>query len=101
MAHPASASIGFDFPALAVAADQNVTIGAASVQSTALGANTRIARVVATVACWIEFGANPTATTSSVYLPANLVEYFVVSPSSKIAVIQAATGGTLNIAEMA
>lgn len=100
---------------------QTVSIGAASAQSTAFSTgniasgynadgtpvgqtnNTRHVRVVATSACWIAFGANPTAaasTSPSIYLPAYTPEYFFVNSGEKIAVIQDAAAGSLNIAEL-
>ena len=62
-------------------------------------------RVVATSNCWIAFGANPTAAagtgTASILLPAYTPEYFWVVKGEKLAVIQDASAGTLNIAELA
>lgn len=81
-------------------ASQNVTIGAASAQSTAFGAGVFDVRVVATVACYVRVDTNPTAVTTDTYLPAGVPEYFRVSPGQKMAVIQASAGGTLNITEM-
>jgi hypothetical protein len=101
---------------------QNVAIGAASAQSAAFSASTATVgtyapdgtqftttnttthvRVVATSACWIAFGSNPVAVasgSSSIYLPAFTPEYFWVNRGEKIAVIQDAASGNLNIAEL-
>jgi hypothetical protein len=38
--------------------------------------------------------------TSSIFLPAGVPEYFWVYPGEKVAVIQNAAAGSLNIAEM-
>jgi hypothetical protein len=91
-----------DFKHLLAGTGQNVTIGAASVQSTAIGAQTHAIRIVATGACHIETGPNPTATASSALIPANQRgEVFKVSPGDKVAVIQdGASTGTLNIVEL-
>lgn len=70
-------------------------------QSAALGTSTKLVRVIASSACHIKFGANPTATTSDIYLPANVAEYFGVTPGDKISAVQVASGGNLNITEAA
>jgi len=96
---------------------QNITIGAASVQSAAFAVasqpfggmaspfqqNTQHVRLVSTTNCWVSFGASPTAAmgSNSIYLPANTPEYFYVNPGEKVAVIQDTAAGTLNIAELA
>lgn len=72
----------------------------ASTQSVAFNAQTTVVRVVATTNCHIRFGANPTATTSNVYLPAGVVEYFRVTPGDKVAAIKNATAGSLYVTEM-
>jgi hypothetical protein len=81
-----------------------VAVGASSAQSAANTAvGVRVVRLCATVACWVEFGPNPTATaTTSSYLPANFPEYFVVAGNGteKVAVIQASAAGSLSITEM-
>src|SRR5215471_1446076 len=51
--------------------------------------NTTHIRVVATAACWLAFGANPTAavaSAASIYLPAGVPEYFYVNRGEKLAV---------------
>lgn len=71
---------------------QKVNSSGTSAQSAAFAANIDYVRVCADAACHIEFGVNPTATTSKIYLPADDVEYFKVSPGEKVAVI-----GTVNL----
>ena len=61
-----------------------------SSQSTAFGANIEYVRIVADATCHIEFGVNPTATTSTIYIPAGDVEYFKISPGEKVAAIGSA-----------
>ena len=51
-----------------------VTIGAAHAESAAI--NAELIRVVATVACHVEFGSAPVATSESMFLPADAPEYF-------------------------
>lgn len=54
-------------------------------------------RVIATTACFLKFGATPVATTSDMYLPADVPEYFFISSGSKISAIRSATSGNLYI----
>ena len=70
-------------------ADQTVAIGAASVQSAALNAATNLVRVTADTTCSIKFGANPTASATTMRMAAGHVEYLGVpaGASLKIAVI--------------
>jgi hypothetical protein len=72
-------------------ASANVTIGAASAQSAALNAATELLRLSTDAACYLVFGADPTATTDGVFMGAGTTEYFRVLPKSgiKVAVIQA------------
>lgn len=60
----------------------------------------QVIRVVLTTAGHIAIGASPTATTSDIYMPAGLPEYFVVPPSCKVSAIQVASGGNLHVTEM-
>ena len=85
---------------------QCVAIGAAqkinfdsSTQSTATSLNTRIVRLVCTTDCHIAIGADPTATTSSTFLPAYSVEYFKLVGGDKIAAIKATSAGALFVTE--
>lgn len=90
---------GHTLQCIAIGTTQNRTFTGTTAQSSAVGATTNIVRVVATQNCWIKFGASPTATTSDIYLPSGVVEYFKITPGHKIAAIQDSTGGTLNIGE--
>ena len=75
-----------------VKSTEKVASSGTSAQSAAFADNIYYVRVVADAACHIEFGSNPTATTSKVYVPADDIEYFKVSPGEKVAVI-----GTVNL----
>ena len=75
-----------------VKSTEKVTSSGTSAQSAAFADNIYYVRVVADAACQIEFGTSPTATTSKVYVPADDIEYFKVSPGEKVAVI-----GTVNL----
>lgn len=71
---------------------EKVTSSGTSAQSSTISDNIFYVRVAADAACHIEIGVNPTATTSSIYLPADDYEYFKISPGEKVAVI-----GNVNI----
>ena len=67
--------------------NQQVAIGAGSVQSAALGDTTRFIRIHADVACRIALGSNPTASSTSMRIGAGGTEYLGVLPGLKLAVI--------------
>lgn len=66
---------------------QQVSVGAGSVQSAAFNESTEFVRIHSDVACRITFGASPTATTQSMRLSAGGTEFFGVQPGHKVAVI--------------
>lgn len=73
---------------------QTISYDSSTGISNAFGTQTYAIRVVANSACHIQIGDGAqTATTSSPFLPANWVEYIVVTPGQKIAAIKAATAG--------
>jgi hypothetical protein len=82
---------------------QTIALGAASVQSTAVGAQTYAVYINSTGACHIEIGRNPTASkTTSLYLSAN-VDGIVLAcaPGDIVAVIQDASAtGNCYITEL-
>ena len=86
---------GSAFPAVKPGAPQVVAYVGSSVQSAAIGGP--VVRVVSTTDCHIAFGANPTATATSMLLPAKVPEYFICSPTDKVAAIQDAAGGNLSV----
>ena len=86
-------------PTVKLRLPQEVTVGAASAQSSAFSIGTKLIRIVSTTACRFEIGSNLTATATSALLPAGVVEFTEVSPSDKIAVIQESGAGKLSIAE--
>jgi hypothetical protein len=78
-----------------------VTTSGTSAQSAVMPANTQIVRVVCSAASYISFSADPTAdTTTSIYMPAGLVEYFAIEPGEKLAVIQDSAAGTVYVQPM-
>lgn len=83
-----------------------VAIGASSAASSnAITSGVKFVRLIATVACNVQFGSSPTASqTTSMQLAANFPEYFMVSANNtdKVAVIEATGGstGVLTVTEM-
>lgn len=81
---------------------QNVAFDAsASAASDAVGAGTRVVRVIASADCWVKFGAAPVAAAAdSMRLKADREEWFRVSPGDKVAALGVAGSGSLNLVEM-
>lgn len=74
--------------------------GTHGVVATAFGSQTRVVRVYTTTAGFVAFGSAPTATTADIPMAANVPEYFIVSPNSKVSAIQLSAGGNLYVTEM-
>jgi hypothetical protein len=115
---------GLTVQAARPAVSQTLAVGAGSIQSAAFQTyspqgsyaagpvagvpittpnNTLHVRLVSTSDCWVSFGASPTAAVAgvaSILLPAGVPEYFWVYPGERVAVIQNAAAGSLNVAEM-
>lgn len=83
------------FPAIATGTTTTLAVGAVSAATAPLGA--LVVRLVATTNCYVAFGAAPTATAASMYLPANMPEYFVVNSTDAVAALQVSAAGTLFI----
>jgi len=66
---------------------EKVTSSGSSAQSSAFNDNIEYIRVMPDADCHIEFGVNPTATTSKIFLEAKTSECFKVSAGEKVAVI--------------
>ena len=66
---------------------QKVTSSGSSTASSAFGANIEYVRVAPDADCHIEFGVNPTAANTKIFLEAKSSEYFKVSEGEKVAVI--------------
>lgn len=67
-------------------AEQTVTF-TTTTQSSAFNAATRFIRVHTDSICSIAIGSNPTATTSTMRMPADTIEYFGVTAGDKIAFV--------------
>lgn len=75
--------------------------GTAGTISNATGSQTDVIRVVLTSAGYIAITqAGTAATTSDIYMAANVPEYFIVPRAVKVSAIQASAGGTLHVTEM-
>ena len=59
-------------------------------QSSAFGGQTEYVRICADADCHVLFGSNPTATSSSIFIPLDQPEIFKVSPGEKLAAIGSA-----------
>mgnify|MGYP006270329937 CR=1 FL=1 len=103
MAYPLKAPSASDNSAY-IEATQVVAVGASSAASAVVNSKTVFVILNSTVACWVSVGSNPTAVAAganSFYLTGNFQYYpIAVEPGvTKIAVIQASSGGSLSIAE--
>lgn len=78
---------------------QKLSIGSTSVESDAALLASTVVRLLSSSDCFIEVGASPTATSSSMFLPVGTIEYFVISVGQKVAVISAGNTGDLFMTE--
>ena len=82
---------------------ENMTAGAASTVSTNAGKmGDGVVRIIALdQPIRVAKGATPTATATSMYLPAGVAEYFLVGDGSKVAVLRAgSTDANVNVTFM-
>lgn len=63
-------------------ANQLITVTNSSVSSATFNAETRLIRICADTSCAYAFGVAPTATATSIRLPANVVEYHSIPSES-------------------
>lgn len=95
-----------DNPIQAMAPGVTQTIafsGTSAATTNALSKNTVVVRLLATQPCFIKIGTGtPTATTSDMYLPAGIPEYFAAEGiyTLKVAALQVSAAGTLYVTEM-
>ena len=84
---------------------QGKTSGGTSAQSAAFGSQTEYVRVCSPVDCHIVFGgtatiAPPTASATSIFIPADQPEIFKVTPGSKCSGLTATNGDVISIVEL-
>ena len=89
-----------DIQAFFLGASQSDAYTGTAGVSDAVGAQTRLVRVVVTTDAFIAIGKTASATTSDAFLPANTVEYFIINAGEKVSAVQVSAGGTLYITEM-
>ena len=77
---------------------QMMSSSGTSSQSSAFAAYTYYVRICADADCHILFGSNPTATSSSIFIPADQPEIFKVNPGEKVAAIGSAN---VSVSELA
>lgn len=87
------------YQAIFPGATQSIVTSGTSQQLTAWALATTIVRVICSADCFIAVGANPTASSASIFLPSGTVEYFGVIGGQKLAVIQSTASGTLYVLE--
>jgi hypothetical protein len=81
-------------PASRVGVTQTIAYNASVAITNAFGPGTYQLRLVADSACCYRIGDGAqTATTADPFLPANTIEYVIVSPGQRISAIKAATDG--------
>jgi hypothetical protein len=87
------------FQAIYPGCSTHVTFGAVTA-TTLFGSGTQLVRLHASEDCFIAIGNSPTATTTTIFLPADTTEYFCVSGSTdRISVISNGTSGVLHVTE--
>lgn len=76
-------------------ATQSVAVGGSSASAAnKLGPETQQIRIAANTACHVKVGdGSISATTADPFLPANWVEYIMVTPGQSVAAIEASTNG--------
>lgn len=80
----------------------NITTSGTSQATAAVGNVTAIVRVAVTTDTYVAIGADPTASTSTMLIPAGGVEFLATVPGvSKVAVIQVTEAGIASITELA
>lgn len=88
------------FESIYIGTTQKIAFTNSSLQSTnSISNNVTIVRLYADQDCYIAMGANPTATTSGLYLPGGIIEYFSVNAGDKVAALRSTLDGTLYITE--
>ena len=80
---------------------QVLTSASTTSASSAFANGSEYIRVVSTIACHIDIGVSPTATTSTQLLPANEIETIKISAGEKIAVLRiGSSDGKLHVTEL-
>jgi len=94
---------GYRIRALAPGQTENLSFGAASVQSAPIdagGAPVAIVRIATNEPCRLAIGPDPTATASGFRIPAGKAEWLRISDGDRIAVIREEFDGLLSMSVM-
>ena len=84
-----------------IGATQKVAFTGTAGTSTAIASGTNIVRVCCSSAGYIKLStAGTAATATDMFMPAGVVEYFIVDPGTRISAIQDTAGGNINLTEM-
>ena len=84
-------------PSSRLGATQIIAFDASTAIASAFGSDTYQLRLVADSACCYAIGDGAqTATTNDPFLPANAIEYVIVSPGQSISAIKAASNGLVS-----
>lgn len=86
-------------PVMSIGSHETVSYDS-STQTSAAVTRATVVRLIATTDVHIDTGVNPTATTSEMFLVGNTVDYLILQPGHKLAVIKAVTAGTLYVTYM-
>lgn len=65
-----------------------------------VGTSTRYVRVIVTSAAYVKIATTPTATTSDVYMAANVPEIFRIGAGEKVSAVQVSAGGSVHVTEL-
>ena len=76
-----------------------ISLSGSSQQTSAFDSKTSLVTVFSTEDCFIQIGENPTASTSTNFIPGDIQFVFATYGGWKIAAIQGSGGGTLYISE--
>lgn len=74
--------------------------GTAGTLANPIGPQCRKVRVVVTAAAYVRISNSAPATVADPYMPANVPEYFILSPGQSVSAIQVTAGGVLHVTEM-
>lgn len=99
---PAKAEEPVTFKAITSYRISSITTASASTASQAISAQTRTARIVCSVNCYVAFPVTPivSAATVPMFLPALVPEYFKVTPGTYVQVYSDSQSGTVYVTEV-
>lgn len=78
---------------------QKVNTSAVAAQSATFETGVSVIRLFATKDCYVKFGTNPTATTSDMFIPSDIIQFVGVREGHKLSVIRDTEDGVLHIVE--